>query len=274
MNMKESILKDFIIIRRDTFRMYENGTISHTELLVFVWLNYIADKYGYAHVRSYSWFAERLPLDIKGNTVGVVMRSLRSHRFIDYSDRQGSRRGFKVKIGYWPTGNGMFRQLEDAGDEELVNSLIVDDVSESQVREDVFPKNHKLMQLKHSEKTTKSMSSVSDIITSHKNDTKKEIKKENVDISTTVNNGECINVSGFNPQLGEHAQLQHFAQLCGDECMNYWLGKYNKHGKNALDAMFRAEVKYKEAPEEKVKHGPSFFVSLIEEELISIDLGK
>ncbi len=116
LNMEESILKDFIIIRREQIRSFESGDITHSELLTYIWLCYIADSYGYAHVRSYSWFAERLPIKIKGNTVGVIMRSLRDHKWIAYSDRQGSRTGFKVTIGYWPLGKGKFRQLRSSLD--------------------------------------------------------------------------------------------------------------------------------------------------------------
>ena len=272
--MEEPILKDFIIIQRDIFRMYESGKISYTELVVFEWLNYIADKYGYAHIRSYSWLSERLPLGIKGNTVGVVMRSLRNHKFIEYSDRQGSRRGFKVKIGYWPTGNGMFRRLGDTEDEQSINLPTSGDTLQSQVGEEVRLKNHKLPILNNSAKTEGFTDNVAQLITSHKNDIEKKKENKSIDMSITNKEGDCIYVSGFNSTSGEQETLRRVAELCEEPCMNYLLGKYKRHGQQLIRVLSRCEMLYKEADLQKLDNKPAFMNSLVEQELKSIDLGN
>lgn len=274
MIMEESILKDFIIVRRDQFRSLESGLINYSEFITFVWLCYISDKYGYAHVLSYKWLAERLPISVKPNTVGVIMRSLRNHRLIDYSDRKGSRRGFKVTLGYWPLGKGMFRNLNSKVDEFNIIITPTESVLSSQVNKEVLIQNHRLPVLLNSIKTGVSMKSSHSLITGHNNDKKKEIKKENIDISTAINEGDCISVSGFNPQLGEHARLHFIAEMCNETCMNYLLGKYKQHGLELIKVLGKCELLYREANLKEIDNKPAFMNSLIEKELNFIDLGK
>lgn len=264
--MEESILKDFIITRRDQFRSFESGEISFSELITYIWLCYIADSYGYAHVRSYGWFAERLPIDVKGNTVGVIMRSLRNHKLIDYSDRQGSRSGFKVTIGYWPIGKGKFRQLGKNEDCESADSAITKTVNESHLIEEVASENHKLPTLLNSAKTVEKMASIRNLLTSHNIDMEKKKEKENESSKSLSFKKKDFRVSVFRPDSYEEQQCLDLAIAIGDEEVGFMLGIYRKYG---FTPLIRAKGEFDKVHGIKKDNPPAFFNSLVQQQLES-----
>ena len=271
MKMEESILKDFIIVRRDLFREFESGTVSYSEFITYVWLCRIADSFGYAHIKSHKLLAESLPLDIKPNTVGVILRSLRSHKWIDYEDRRGSRKGFKITIGFWPVGKGYFRNLDSIHDVANDITDINSDPHTSHLDSNVSLNNHMLPILQNSKETAHFSDKAKNQITSH--NIKKEINKKikQIDTSTSVDE-DCIKVSEFRADTVSKMKLVEVARLSEERCMNYLIGKYNKHGENLLRILDKCIDNFNESNLENIESRPAYMNSLIEFELSQIEL--
>jgi hypothetical protein len=259
--MEESILKDFIIIRRDQFRSFESGEISYGELITYIWLCRTADMYGYAHVRSYGWLAELLPIKFKANTVGVMMRSLRSHKFIDYSDRQGSRSGFKVTIGFWPVGKGKFRQLDNYVSKEIDDSYKKVDLNQSHLTEDVVSENHKLPRLLNGLKSVEKMASIHDVITSRNNDIKKKKENDNDSHKSFSFKKRDYSVGGFVPSSPEEARCLKISQVLKEKNVSFCIGIYRKHGMAPLEL---AVEEFKKADLQTIDNPRAFFNSLVQ----------
>lgn len=267
--MKSEKLSDFVTAPRRIYRSYEGGEITATEYYLYMTLRNIADIKGVAHVKSYGWLAGRMPGNkkLKPNTVGKALKSLLDKREISFNPSQGIRSGYKVYLMDWPLETGVVRTSENFFDKKPVTS---DDIVRNEANDESdpmsLPKNHMSDYEKRSPRNGFSPSSVSDEITSRYNDNNNIKKNEN---TIACNKGmECIPTASFRADTLNEGRLVDFARLCGDRCINFYLGKFKEYGERAIEAMERAEVIYLEVTSKsQIINKPAYFNSLVCDEL-------
>ena len=258
---------DFFMVKKELGDAYGHGKLTFTETMIRLWLPFLADKRGVVHVKSYRILTAKMPKEfkIKPNTVGKCLKSLMCHKYLWYDAGQGIRSGFKVQLLPWPIADHKALTADDFFEKPEITSKIGSDAgSSSQVIVVGSDKNHKSNLHKGVSFSTQSPSAISEKIIGSYNDRNKE---KNNPIATIKRNDEDIPVAGFRVNTYEESRLVYFAQLCGDRYMNFYLGKYKARGDEAVKAMERAEVKYKETDLSTITNKPGFFNSLICKEL-------
>lgn len=272
MKISKTENKGYFQFPKEYFEMLRGGELSLSQFLLLILLRDLSNIKGVAAIESYSWLGQQLPrgTKLKGHAVRNALSALKHHKLINYSNSQGSRSGFRITLAHWPIGHNMARIfIDDNAADEITSESMENYGNESLVDTEVTLKNHKFQSVKNTDAATHFEKLLATNITSGQKE------KKNITIDTsTIKKTDCISVSGFNPSTGQQAMLKRLAELCEELCMNYLLGKYSQHGQHLIGVIGRCEMLYKEANLNEIDNKPAFMCSLIEKELISIDLGN
>lgn len=270
--MTEQKLKDFVPIQRDYFRANLDGTISDTEFTTLLWLHYLATANGVVHASSNSWLANNIPVDIKPNTMGKLLKSLRNHEYIQFENRQGSRSGFKVFLMNWKDKNGNIR----TSDNFKITSQTTQRVQrQSEHTEEVVEQNHMSDHLINKQKTDDFTEPNSESITSSYN----ENQNETENYKTNVRTVKQTKTDDFAHQVKSEAddRLYRIAESVGDKEMGFVFsifGDYGDHGISVMEDVARDLI-----DKPSIGNKPAYFNVKVRRLLEkdgqkSIDLGK
>jgi hypothetical protein len=216
-------LKGFFAFQRERCRDLEGGLLTFSEWFVLLWLHYLSDITGSVSIPSYEWLSSRLPVEVRigGPAVRKCLVKLQNHKLIQYSNKRGSRSGFKVKIANWPIGNGLARVFEEPENHKSVTS---ESSSELQQKIEVVVDNHKSKERIRNEIKPYSFNRVGGLVTSAKTETEKEIENNYDRISINKK----VKVSEFVPNSAVDDKLHQIAQLIGEEYMGFVFWVYQE----------------------------------------------
>lgn len=102
----EHKLENWVVFPRKIASYYRDGTLNHSEWMIYCWLRLNANPYGIATATLSGISEDMFGSEKKKNNANKILLSLKNKRFIYYQTRRGSRGSFEIRFPDFilPTG--------------------------------------------------------------------------------------------------------------------------------------------------------------------------
>lgn len=270
MHMEEFKLDNYVVVPRYIKTDYFEGKISKPERNLLMWLRLMGSPYGIATITMDGLANDTFNNTVDKSYINKLLLSLKSKRYVWYSDRTGRRGSFEVHMGDWILPTKHIKRLErffDAAEvigETTTGPLVV---SEDE------PENEQMSQSFSEEKTIAnkqdSIKSIQQLLRGYDNDKYKEKENEKDSLQSLHQKDERdFSISGFKETSYEELRCKEIATAVCDDSVAFNVGIYRKNGLPVLERAYRefenSKGTYKDNP-------PAFFNYLVQEQLDNSD---
>jgi hypothetical protein len=269
MSMEESKIDNYVITPRYIKSDYFEGKLTRPERNLLLWLRVCGDPYGIAVVTLDGLSQETFNQSCDKSYINKLLLSLKSKRYVWYSDRTGRRGSFEVHMGDWILPSKHLKKLDGyfEGDGDR-GERVSGGVKESEVKSKLSTDSQSFRDDKNVAISDQGLKSVGDLLRGYDNDTYKENEKDNKSLeSLSLNKKRDFRIEKFRPETIEESKCLDLARSIGDEEVGFYIGIFRKHGWGPLN---RALREFKKSNGYEKDHPPSFFNSLVQLEIKSL----
>jgi len=263
--MEELKLSNYVVTPRYIASDYRNGKLTLPERNLFLWLRVCGSPYGIAIVEMEGLAKETFNNPVDKSYINKLLLSLKSKRYIWYSDRKGRRGSFDVHMGDWILPNKSIKTLDSYfGDAVVRSGEYTESVTRTEVDEELASFSQKFTEQNTVTKSSSNIQSIKELLRGYDNDTEKEKENDNESSRSLSFKKRDFSVDGFIPLSHEEERCLNLATKLGDEGVGFYYGIYKQHGLGPLD---RAWKEFKNADGFGKDHPPAFFNALVQQQL-------
>ena len=262
---QELKLNNFVFLPRYIASDYRNGKISIPERNLWLWMRSCVSPYGIVTVSMETLAKETFNKPVDKNYINKILISLKSKRYIWYSDRTGRRGSFEIHMGDLMLPSKTIKTLDRYFDadgirgEDLLENIGVPEV-ETEVAELSQSFNIKNTVTPASESREK----IRALIRGLDNDKEKDKNNDKESLESLSNKKRDFSVGGFIPESVEEQRCLNLATKLGDAGVGFYYGTYKKYGMGPLE---KAWEEFKKSDGYNKDNPPAFFNSLVQLEL-------
>lgn len=261
MNMEELKLDNYVVTPRYIASDYRNGKITIPERNLWLWLRVCGSPYGIATVSMETLAKEAFNRPVQKNHINKILISLKSKRYIWYSDRTGRRGSFEVHMGDWILPSKSIKTLDKYfEDDEIRGENLLESIGVPEVETEVVEFSQRFNIKNTVEPVTESREKIRALIRGLDNDKEKDKNNDKESLQSLSNKKEDYSFSGFREDSFEAMKCKEIALAVGDKDVAYCIGIYRKHGLRVLEKAFE---EFTRSDGMGMDNPPAFFNSLV-----------
>jgi hypothetical protein len=256
-------LKNYIVCPRSIADDYRDGQLSKPERNLLSWLRLSGDPYGKAVVTLEGLSCDTFNQCVTKNYINKTLLSLKSKRYIWYSDRTGRRGSFDVHMGDWILPDGSIKTLDKYFRPTRVTaSANIETTDESEVNDEVDDTSQRLQRDFNRKSKGQTIKSINSVLRGYDKDTYKE--KDNELSRYSSEKKRDYRTDKFIPRTLEEQKCQELAKKVGDKTVCFNINIYNKYGYRVLE---QSEEDFSIYNGEEKDNPPAFFNHLVQERI-------
>ncbi len=263
--MEKLKISSYTINPRSIKNDYLEGKITKPERNLLYWLRACGDAYGTATVNMDGLSQDTFNDSVTKNYINKLLLSLKSKRYIWYSDRSGRRGSFPIRLDDWPKKDGGIQTLDRFFEEDVVRGQ---NQLESYVIPEVGKEFDDFSQTFDVEKTvitvSESREKIRELIRGLDNDKEKDKNNDKKSLGSLSFKKRDFSVTGFIPESTEEERCLNLATKLGDKGVGFYYGTYKQYGMGPLE---KAWEEFKKSDGYNKDNPPAFFNSLVQLEL-------
>ncbi len=266
--MTEIKLDNYVVTPRYIRSDYHSGKITIPERNLWLWLRVCGSPYGIATVSMETLAKEAFNQPVQKNYINKILISLKSKRYIWYSDRSGRRGSFEVHMGDWilpskqiKTLNGYFA---DAG---VIGEDLLETLGNAEVETKLVDLSQSFNDEKGIDNTKANIEKILSQVRGYDNDKDKEKNNDKDSLQSPSLKKEDYNFSTFRENSYEEMRCKEIARKIEDKNVAYCIGIYRKYGLNVLE---KALGEFNDSGGWDKDNPPAFFNSLVQLEIKSL----
>lgn len=263
--MEELKLDNYVVTPRYIASDYRNGKITIPERNLWLWLRVCGSPYGIATVSMETLAKESFNKPVDKNYINKILLSLKSKRYVWYSDRSGRRGSFEVHMGDWILPSKHIKTLDKYFEDDTVRGEnLMKSYGNTEVEIEVADFSQNFEVKNTIAPTSKSLESIRALVRGYDNDKEKDKNNDKDSLASLSLKKEDYSFNKFREETYEAMRCKQIALAVGDKDVAYCIGIYRKYGmdvlEKALEEFTISDGMHKDNP-------PAFFNSLVQLEL-------
>ncbi len=266
MHMEELKLDNYVVVPRYIKTDYFDGKITKPERNLLLWLRLSGSPYGIATVTMDGLANDAFNITVDKSYINKLLLSLKSKRYVWYSDRTGRRGSFEVHMGDWILPSKHIKQLDRffgdvtvRAEESAVVTIDSEDEPEDMVSSQTFKEEKSL------ESKSGIVKSVKDVLRGYDNDNYKEKENDKDSLSSfSLNEDRDYSLRKFKETSYEELRCKEISKAIGDSSVAFCIGIYRKNGLPVLEKAYGEFITSRGLSKD---NPPAFFNHLVRDQL-------
>jgi hypothetical protein len=263
--MEPAKIENYVITPRYIAADYRNGQLTIPERNLLLWLRVNGSPYGIAIVDMASYARETFNTPVDKSYINKLLLSLKSKRYVWYSDRSGRRGSFEVHMGDWILPSKHIKTLDKYFDDGGVRGKeLMEKYGKTEVDTEVETLSQSFEVKNTLEKPSDSFKAIGELVRGYDNDNNKEKDNDKESLQSLSFKKRDCSFSKFKENSYEDMQCKKIALATGDKDVAFCIGIYRKYGLGVLE---RAFTEFDESKGLSKDNPPAFFNSLVQAQL-------
>lgn len=263
--MKELKLDNYVVLPRYIKTDYFDGKISKPERNLLIWLRLSGDPYGIATVSMDNLANDSFNTSVDKSYINKLLLSLKSKRYVWYSDRTGRRGSFQVHMGDWILPTKQIKKLDGFFDDtEIIGGRLSKGVEQAEVEPENKVESQRLSEQNNVANKSNNIKSIKELLRGYDNDTYKEKENDNNSLQSSSIKREDFSFNGFKESTYEEMRCKEIAIAIGDKDVAFCYGIYMKNGLPVLEQAYK---EFQESNGFTKDNPPAFYNYLVKEQL-------
>jgi len=268
---------DYVIFPRKLKSDYLEGKITRNEFFTYSWLRLSANPYSICIISLSDIKNDVLKGRVSENYVNKILLSLKSKKYIHYSNRKGRRGSFEVHIGDFLLASGKISNLDHLFEQEKVRGLnTTTTTNKSEVKPEVESASQRLNEQKNQLNKHLSMPDNNERVRGDNNDNDNNNNNDIIDSKSNLNNScrgiesnnKVIPVNGYMPESYEKEECWRIAKWLEESDMRFILSIYEKHGLAPIQRAWNVIKEITEENPNKIEDKRKYFNKLVRDLII------
>jgi hypothetical protein len=268
MHMEEFKLDNYVVVPRYIKTDYFEGKLSKPERNLLLWLRLSGSPYGIATVTMDGLANDAFNNSVDKSYINKLLLSLKSKRYVWYSERTGRRGSFEVHMGDWILPSKHIKNLGSYFDDGGVRSQSISEaVVGAEVGAELTDSSQSFVESNTVEESREKIEKMFSRVRGYDNDKEKDKNKEKESLPSLSFKEREYSFSNFKENSYEEMRCKQIAKEIGDKDVAYCVGIYRKYG---LPVIERALTEFNDSEGWVMDNPPAFFNSLVQLEIESL----
>lgn len=263
--MEELKLDNYVVTPRYIASDYRNGKITIPERNLWLWLRVCGSPYGIATISMETLAKEAFNQPVQKNYINKILISLKSKRYVWYSDRTGRRGSFEVHMGDWILPSKQIKTLDKYFEGDTVRGEnLLESIGNTEVGIELADFSQNFDVKNTIAPASESIKKIRELVRGYDNDKEKDKNNDKDSLHSLSFKKEEYSFSKFKEDTYEAMRCKQIALGVGDKDVAYCIGIYRKYG---LDVLEKALKEFTLSDGLSKDNPPAFFNSLVQLEL-------
>lgn len=263
--MEELKLDNYVVTPRYIASDYRNGKITIPERNLWLWLRVCGSPYGIATVSLETLAKETFNKPVDKNYINKLLLSLKSKKYVWYSDRTGRRGSFELHMGDWILPSKYIKTLDKYFEGDVVRGeKLMETYGIPEVETEVTDLSQSFEVQNTVASLNESREKIRALIRGLDNDKEKDKEKDKDSLQSLPFKKEDYSFGKFTESSYEAMRCKQIAIETSDKNVAYCIGIYRKYGLNVLE---KALKEFNLSNGLSKDNPPAFFNSLVQLEL-------